>query len=60
VTFSSPAIATITSIGGGQSVLRSNIPPGNYTASPDCAQDIPFVIQAGQTTQLNVDGSNCG
>jgi hypothetical protein len=59
VTFDSPAIATITNLAPGRSVTRSNIPPGNYTATPDCAQDIPFTIQAGQTTQVNVAG-NCG
>jgi hypothetical protein len=59
VTFSSPAIATITGLAGGQSALRSNIPPGNYTATPDCDSPIGFTIQAGQTTQVNFVG-NCG
>jgi hypothetical protein len=59
VTFSSPTIPTITNLAPGQSVARSNISPGNYTALPDCAQDIPFTIQAGQTTQVDVNG-NCG
>ena len=60
VTFSSPAIASISGLDVGQSVSRSNIPPGNYTATWCFGTTSSFTIQAGQTTQLNLNGNSCG
>jgi hypothetical protein len=58
-TFSPPTIAPINNLRPGRSVLRNNVAPGSYTAS-GCSQTVPFQVQAGQTTNISIDGAGCG
>jgi len=58
-TFTPRTIAPIPSLAPGRSVQRNNVAPGNYSAA-GCFGIIPFQVQAGQTTNLDIDGNLCG
>src|SRR5262249_7363020 len=58
-TFSPATIAPITNLRPGRSAQRDNVAPGSYTAS-GCGQVVPFQVQAGQTTNISIDGEGCG
>jgi hypothetical protein len=58
-TFSPATVAPIPNLAPGRSVQRNNVAPGNYSAS-GCFGIIPFQVQAGQTTNLDIDGNVCG
>jgi hypothetical protein len=60
ITVSGPGpVTTIPSLAPGQSAQRNGLTPGSYTAAW-CGGPTPFSITAGQTTQLALDGTNCG